>query len=47
MFLAAEVVFTPETAILIIPAAAAAVLALLPGYWVAARLNVLAAITTE
>jgi hydrogenase-4 component F len=32
----------PLTAVLIIPAVAAAVLALLPGYWFAARLNVLA-----
>ena len=46
VFLAAEVAFTPETAMLIIPAAAAAVLALLPGYWVAARLNVLATLAT-
>jgi hydrogenase-4 component F len=33
-------------AVLVIPAVAAAVLALLPGYWLAARLNVLAALAT-
>jgi hydrogenase-4 component F len=38
--------FTPLTAVLIIPAVAAAVLALLPGYWLAARLNVLATLAT-
>ena len=36
----------PLTAVLIIPATAAAVLALLPGYWLAARLNVLATLAT-
>ena len=36
----------PLTAILAIPAGAAAVLALLPGYWLSARLNVLAAFLT-
>ena len=36
----------PLTAVLVIPAVAAALLALLPGYWVAARLNVLAAFAT-
>jgi hydrogenase-4 component F len=36
----------PLTAVLVIPAVAAAVLALLPGYWVAARLNVFAAFAT-
>jgi hydrogenase-4 component F len=38
--------FAPLTAVLVIPAAAAAVLALLPGYWLAARLNVLATLAT-
>jgi hydrogenase-4 component F len=38
--------FTPLTAVLIIPAVAAAVLALLPGYWLAARINVLATLAT-
>ena len=42
----AEIPFEPLTAVLIIPAVAAAVLALLPGYWIAARLNVLAALGT-
>ena len=37
---------TPITAVLIIPAVAAGVLALLPGYWIAARLNVLATLAT-
>ena len=37
---------TPLTAVLIIPATAAAVLALLPGYWLAARVNVLATLAT-
>jgi hydrogenase-4 component F len=36
----------PLTAVLVIPAVAAALLALLPGYWLAARLNVLAAFAT-
>ena len=36
----------PVTAILVIPAASAVLLALLPGYWLAARLNVLAALLT-
>jgi hydrogenase-4 component F len=36
----------PLTAILAIPAASAILLALLPGYWVSARLNVLAAFLT-
>ena len=36
----------PLTAVLVIPALAAALLALLPGYWMAARLNVLAAFAT-
>jgi hydrogenase-4 component F len=36
----------PLTAVLVIPAVAAALLALLPGYWVAARLNMLAAFAT-
>ena len=38
--------FEPLTAVLIIPGSAAVVLALLPGYWIAARLNVLAALAT-
>src|SRR3974390_1997372 len=38
--------FEPLAAVLVIPAAAAALLALLPGYWIAARLNVLAAFAT-
>jgi hydrogenase-4 component F len=36
----------PLTAVLVIPAFAAALLVLLPGYWIAARLNVLAAFAT-
>jgi len=36
----------PLTAVLLIPAGTAAVLALLPSYWVAARLNVLATFAT-
>ncbi|HZT46723.1 MAG TPA: hydrogenase 4 subunit F, partial [Hyphomicrobiaceae bacterium] len=36
----------PVTAILFIPACAAVLLALLPGYWLSARLNVLAALAT-
>jgi hydrogenase-4 component F len=36
----------PATAVLAIPLVAAAVLLLLPGYWLAARLNALAALTT-
>jgi hydrogenase-4 component F len=38
--------FSPLTAMLVIPAVAAGVLALLPGYWVAARLNVIATFAT-
>jgi len=38
--------FSPLAGVLIIPAAAAALLALLPGYWITARLNVLAALAT-
>ena len=38
--------FDPMAAILIIPAMAAAVLAMLPGYWLSARLNVIAALGT-
>ena len=34
------------TAVLLIPAVAAAVLVLLPGYWLSARLNVLASLAT-
>ena len=36
----------PLTAVLVVPAVTAAVLALLPGYWLAARLNVLATFIT-
>jgi hydrogenase-4 component F len=42
----ADLAISPLAAVLVIPAAAAAVLALLPGYWLAARLNVLAALAT-
>ena len=42
----AGMVLTPETAVLIIPAMAAGVLALVPGYWFAARLNVFATLAT-
>ena len=42
--LLADLPLEPLTAILVIPAVAAALLALLPGYWLAARLNVLAAL---
>jgi len=38
--------FDAVSAVLIIPAVAAAVLAVLPGYWLSARLNVLAALLT-
>ena len=38
--------FDAVAAVLIIPAAAAAVLAMLPGYWLSARLNVIAALAT-
>jgi hydrogenase-4 component F len=38
--------FDPLTAILVIPAGAAVLLALLPGYWLAARINVLASLST-
>jgi hydrogenase-4 component F len=38
--------FDPITAILVIPAASAMLLVLLPGYWLTARLNVLAALLT-
>jgi hydrogenase-4 component F len=44
--LLAELSFAPVTAILVIPAAAAMLLVLLPGYWLTARLNVLAALLT-
>ena len=42
----AGIYLTPLTAVLLIPAAAAVLLALLPGYWIAARINVLAAFAT-
>ncbi len=42
----AQFTFEPLTAVLIIPAATAGLLALLPSYWVAARLNVLATFVT-
>ena len=38
--------FDALTAVLVIPAAAATLLALLPGYWLSARLNVLASLAT-
>ena len=38
--------FQPEIAVLVIPVAAAVVLAALPGYRIAARLNVLASLLT-
>ena len=38
--------FNAVTAVLVIPAVAAALLALLPGYWLSARLNVLATLLT-
>jgi hydrogenase-4 component F len=38
--------FEPLTAVLVIPAATAALLALLPNYWIAARINVLASFAT-
>jgi len=38
--------FNAVTAVLAIPAVAAALLALLPGYWLSARLNVLATLLT-
>ena len=38
--------FDPMAAVLIIPAMAAAALAMLPGYWLSARLNVIAALGT-
>jgi hydrogenase-4 component F len=44
--LLANLPFEPISAILVIPAASAVLLALLPGYWLTARLNVLAALLT-
>jgi hydrogenase-4 component F len=44
--LLASLPFEPVSAILVIPAASAVLLALLPGYWLTARLNVLAALLT-
>jgi len=44
--LLAELTLEPITAVLAIPFLAAVLLALLPGYWLAARLNVLAALAT-
>jgi hydrogenase-4 component F len=44
--LLANLPFEPVSAILVIPAASAVLLALLPGYWLTARLNVLAALLT-
>jgi hydrogenase-4 component F len=44
--LLADLPFEPLYAVLGIPALAAGVLALLPGYWLAARLNLLAALAT-
>src|SRR5437667_4031562 len=42
----ADLSFEPVTAILLIPGCAAILLALLPGYWLSARLNVLASLAT-
>jgi hydrogenase-4 component F len=44
--LLSDLPFDPVTAILVIPAASAVLLVLLPGYWLTARLNVLAALLT-
>ena len=44
--LLAQLYIEPLTAVLVIPAVTAAILALLPNYWVAARLNVLATFVT-
>jgi hydrogenase-4 component F len=41
-----EFAFDPLAAILLVPAGAAVLLALLPGYWLAARLNILATLST-
>ena len=41
-----ELTLEPVTAVLVIPLLSAVLLALLPGYWLAARLNVLAALAT-
>jgi hydrogenase-4 component F len=46
MDMLAHVQIEPLTAVLLIPAGAAVLLALLPGYWLAARLNSLAALST-
>ena len=42
----ADLPFEPVNAILVIPGCAAVLLALLPGYWLSARLNVLATLAT-
>ena len=44
--LLSDLPFDPVAAILVIPAASAVLLVLLPGYWLTARLNVLAALLT-
>ena len=41
-----EFSFEPLAAVLLVPAGAAVLLALLPGYWLAARLNILATLST-
>jgi hydrogenase-4 component F len=41
-----EFSFDPLTAVLLVPAGAAVLLVLLPGYWLAARLNILATLST-
>jgi len=41
-----EFSFDPLAAVLLVPAGAAVLLALLPGYWLAARLNILATLST-
>jgi hydrogenase-4 component F len=41
-----EFSFDPLTTVLLVPAGAAVLLALLPGYWLAARLNILATLST-
>ena len=45
-YLGLSLPFDALTAVLVIPAAAAVLLALLPGYWLSARLNVLASLAT-
>src|SRR5262245_19844553 len=45
-FAGLQLPFDATSAVLIVPASAAALLALLPGYWLSARLNVLASLST-